>query len=676
MKTCKTINWSVTVAMAMAFLLGCGPTRKIGQIRQQELTATLALSRNEIEEERKVIAVARRDTLKVNDDKGNTVLIMKAVKDEASGEMVATDVLDAAVITARFRNVAERNGCIDLRFEIIVPPLMQDTRWQLRFYPDMFVLEDSLRLEPVLITGSQYRQRQLRGYQQYEKFLSTIITDSSRFLDCRNLEIFIRRNIPALYALKADTCYVSDEAFHSLYGVTEQRAVEHYTNQFGKSINERRKGRQEAMFARYVKVPIGTEGIRLDTVLQNTGGDFVYHYTQRIATRPRLRKVDVVLSGDIYEGEQRLYTMARSQPLTFYISSLSSFTDGTERYLTRTIERRAAANTACYVDFRSGKSDVEPALGNNREELARIRENIVQLLSNPAFELDSIVIAASASPEGLQTVNDALARQRAGSVAAYFDRFIRSYRDSVQRALDEEARNSFTLTVGDDGQETVGRVKARKAELPAIPFSPRSAGENWSMLSYLVDSDSVLTAAQKKEYIKYLEIKDVDQRDDALSMTPFYPRLREVLYPKLRTVRFDFFLHRRGMIKESVQTTELDSTYMKGVAALKERDYTTALTCLKDYKDFNTAIAYVSLDYNASAMAILQELERTPPVNYMLAILYARNQDDQNAVQCYLDACKQDHSYVFRGNLDPEIYVLIQRYGLNKQEHDGVADAY
>ena len=656
--------------MVLAFLLACGPTRKIGQIRQQELAATLALSRNEIEEERKVIAVARRDTLTVQDEDGNTVLIMKAVKDQASGEMVATDVLDAAVITARFRNVAERNGRIDLRFEIIVPALMQDTRWQLRFYPDMFILEDSLRLEPVLITGRDYRQQQLRGYQQYEKFLRSIITDSTHFLDFRNLDIFIRRNIPELFALKADSSFVSDEVFHSLYGVTEQAAIAHYTNQFGKSLNERRKSRQDAMYARYVKVPIVTEGIRLDTVLQNPNGDFVYHYTQRLATRPKLRKVDVVLSGEIFESDHRLYTMARSQPLTFYISSLSSFTDGTERYLTRTIERRAAANTACYVDFRSGKWEVEPALGNNREELSRIRENIVQLLSNPTFELDSIVIGASASPEGAQAANDALAKQRAGSVADYFDRFIRSYRDSVQRALDEEARNTFTLTVGDDGKETVGRVKARKADLPAIPFKSRSAGENWDLLSFLVDSDSMLTASQKMVYTKCLQIKDLDQREKELSQSGFYPRLREVLYPRLRTVRFDFFLHRRGMVKESVQTTELDTTYMKGVAALKDRDYKLALTYLKDYKDFNTAIAYVSLEYNASAMAILQELERTPPVNYMLAILYARSQDDQNAVQCYLDACKQDHSYVFRGNLDPEIYVLIQRYGLHKEEDD------
>jgi hypothetical protein len=76
------------------------------------------------------------------------------------------------------------------------------------------------------------------------------------------------------------------------------------------------------------------------------------------------------------------------------------------------------------------------------------------------------------------------------------------------------------------------------------------------------------------------------------------------------------------------------------------------------------------MDYNASAMAILQKLERTPQVNYMLALLYARNEDDQKAVQCYLDACREDRSYVFRGNLDPEIYTLIQRYGLNSNEEE------
>ena len=176
------ITCLVSVAVIPAFLLSCGPGKKIEAVRQQELSAILALSRNEIQEERRVIAETRRDTLTVHDFDGRKVLIMKAVRDDETGEMVATDVLDAAVVTARFRNVAERHGRIDLRFEVIVPASMQDSKWQLRFYPDMFMLEDSLRLESVFITGEDYRKKQIRGYELYNRYLSSIITDSLAFL--------------------------------------------------------------------------------------------------------------------------------------------------------------------------------------------------------------------------------------------------------------------------------------------------------------------------------------------------------------------------------------------------------------------------------------------------------------------------------------------------------------
>lgn len=656
------MDWSkhvIGLLLAVSLVYGCGTPAKLRRIQRKEMAATLALSRNELEEERKIIQVARRDTLKVKDDAGNEVLIMKAVRDSSSGEMVATDIIDAAVITARFRNVAERHGRIDLRFEVIVPAAMQDSRWQLRFMPDMFILGDSIRLEPVLITGRDFRRAQLRGYEQYNRFLRSIITDSSRFVDLRNLEIFIQRNLPELYRFKEDSSYVSDEAFHSLFGVTGQQALDHYTNYFSIRLNERRKARRPQMYAKYVKVPIEESGIRLDTVIQELNGDFVYHYTQTVLTRPKLRKIDIILSGEIYEGDTRLYTMARTEPLTFYVSSLSAFVDDHERYLTKIIERKAAANTACYVDFATGKALVDPTLGNNLQELSRIKGNILELLENRTFDLDSIVIAASASPEGELKANLLLSKKRASAVADFFDAFIRHYRDSVRR-------NSFSVTVQEDGQES--RMMAASA--PGIPFRSRSNGENWSMLSFLVDEDTVLTRQQVQNYLKVLEIQNLDQRETALQKESFYPYLREKLYPRLRTVKFDFFLHRKGMVKDSVHTTEPDTVYRKGLEALKERDYRLALEYLREYRDYNTAIAYVSLDYNASAMAILQELPRTPQVNYMLALLYARAEDDQKAVQCYLDACREDHSYVFRGNLDPEIYVLIQRYALNKEDED------
>ena len=654
------------LVLTFPLLLACGSARKIETVRQKEMAATLALSRNEIQEERKVIQVARRDTLTVKDESGKEILIMKAVRDEASGEMVAHDVIDAAVITARFRNVAERHGYVDLRFEIIVPESMQDSHWQLRFYPDMFVQDDSLRLDSVYITGEDYRKGQLRGYQQYERFIHSIITDTTRFIDIRNLEIFLKRNLPEVYYFKNDTSFVSDEDFHSRYGVTEQEAVRHYTNWISYQINEKKKGRRGLMYAKYVRAPIVTEGIRLDTVLRSLNGDFVYHYTQSIRTRPKLRKVDIILGGDIYESDRKLYSMARTEPLTFYISSMSTLLDGTERYLTRVLERRAAANTACYVDFRQGLAKVEPELGHNRDELARIHGNILEILQNRQFDVDSIVISASASPEGSLGSNNALAERRAAAVADYFDQAIRQYRDSVWRAQEGD----FSIQVDEKGRERMVRQRKRKDSAPPLHFVSHSNGENWELLSFLVDQDSLLRQADKISYLKKLEIKNLDEREQALQQEPFYRHLREQLYPRLRTVRFDFYLHRKGMIKDTVHTTQLDTTYMKGVEALREREYEKALGYLREYRDYNTAIAYISLDYNASAMAILQDLPRTAPVNYMLAVLYARNEDDQAAVQCYLDACREDRSYVFRGNLDPEIYILIQRYGLNRQDED------
>ena len=596
---------------------------------------------------------AQRDTFVIKDG-DKEILIMKAIKNE-DGEMVAHDVLDAAVVTARFRNVAERNGRVDIEFQVIVPQSMQDSKWQLRFRPQMYILEDTLDLDPVIITGAEYRKGQLRGYQQYEKFLATIVTNPDEFVNWWLLELFIERNMPDLYAFKTDSTYVSDEQFASVYGVTEKEAIEHYTDDLARKANNKRISRREKMYRKYVKVPIVTEGLRLDTVIQTLGGDFIYRYVQPIRTRPKLRKVDVVLSGDIYESDTKIYDIPMSDPLTFYISSLSAFVDNRERYLTKIIERRVEENTACYIEFASGSFEVDEKMGNNPDEISRIKDNLMSLMQNEKFDLDSIVVTSSASPEGTVKFNDRLSKLRSEGISEYFSKWMNNYQDSLERergfAVDEE-----------------GNIIIEKRT--QIPMMGRSSGENWQMLDRLVEKDTVMTEDEKKSYISSAEIKDIDQRERSLQNLGCYRHMREKLYPHLRTVRFDFHLHRKGMVKDTVHTTVLDSTYMNGVQAIRDRDYETALTLLRPYNDYNTAIAYLCMDYNASAMQILESLERTAQVNYMLAVLYSRRGDEQKAVECYVRSCSQDQTYIHRGNLDPEISVLIRRYGLNAQPED------
>ena len=596
---------------------------------------------------------AQRDTFVVRDG-DKEILIMKAIKNE-DGEMVAHDVLDAAVVTARFRNVAERNGRVDIEFQVIVPQSMQDSKWQLRFRPQMYIMQDTLDLDPVIITGAEYRKGQLRGYQQYEKFLATIVTNPDEFVNWWLLELFIERNMPDLYAFKTDSTYVSDEEFASVYGVTEKEAIEHYTDDLARKANNKRISRREKMYRKYVKVPIVTEGLRLDTVIQTLGGDFIYRYVQPIKTRPKLRKVDVVLSGDIYESDTKIYDIPMSDPLTFYISSLSAFVDNRERYLTKVIERRVEENTACYIEFASGSFEVDEKIGNNPGEIGRIKDNLISLMQNEKFDLDSILVTSSASPEGTVKFNDRLSKLRSEGISEYFSKWMNHYQDSLERergfAVDEE-----------------GNIIIQKRT--QIPMIGRSNGENWQMLDRLVEKDTVMTEDEKKSYISYAEIKDIDQRERSLQSLGCYRHMREKLYPRLRTVRFDFHLHRKGMVKDTVHTTVLDTAYMNGVQAIRDRDYEVALTLLRPYNDYNTAIAYLCMDYNASAMQILESLERTAQVNYMLAVLYSRRGDEEKAVECYVRSCSQDQSYVHRGNLDPEISVLIRRYGLNAQPED------
>ena len=347
-----TLILSLTAGSLMLFIASCSTHKKLMTLQKGEGPAVqLNLAKEESFVPEIKSAVTTRDTLKIKDDDGSEILIMKAIKDEETGEMVASDVIEAATVTARFRNVAERQGKVDLAFQVLVPKTMMDSKWQLRFYPDMFVLGDSIRLDPVVITGAAYRKAQLKGYQQYDKFLSKIIHDTTRFVNLKQLEFFLKRNIPQLYAFKTDSTYVSDEDFYSIYGVSEQEAVDHYTNTIAKARNERRKSKMDKMYRKYVKAPIVTEGIRLDTVMVAATGDFIYNYVQTINTRPKLRKVDIILSGEIFERDERLYTIPRSEPLTFYISSISAFTDNAERYLTKVIERRASANTECRIDF-------------------------------------------------------------------------------------------------------------------------------------------------------------------------------------------------------------------------------------------------------------------------------------------------------------------------------------
>lgn len=623
------------LVLSVLVLCSCAQARKIESVRSGAFVPGLALA-EDVRPPEVPVETLISDTMMIKDAEGRDLIIMKAVRDE-NGDMVASDVILPSVVVASFRNVAERLGLVDLRFDLKVPADLTDSRWQLRLSPVMHIMGEEVALDPVFITGSQYRAAQLRGYERYARFIDSIVTDTTLFIRKNELELFLRRNLPELYAFREDSSRVSDEQWKSAFGVTGPEAVDHYTDHYRKRLNARKAGRKDKMFRKYVKAPIRTEALRLDTVVVAESGDISYSYVQTIHTRPNLRKVEIELIGSIFEEDREICKLPSPGNLTFYISSLSSFAEDRERFLTKVVSRRVEANTSCYIEFGAGKAEIMENLGMNASEMGRIKGNIRDILEDDKYDLDSVVITAFASPEGSAASNSRLALRRAGAASDFFSGYTHFLIDSLCMAGD----------------------------IPRVDFISHGGGENWDMFERLVDADTLIPPASLEKLREKMEIRDPDGREASFRRLEIYPYLRKNIYPRLRMVRFDFHLHRKGMVKDTIHTTIPDTLYSQGVQALKDRDYERALALLLPYRDYNTAVAFLSLGRNHNAMEILEKLEQTPQTDYMKAVLYSRFGDGRNAVQHYMNACSADRSFVFRGSLDPEIATLIKHYNLN-----------
>ena len=137
------------LALLLILAVSCTSYRKVQKIRSGEVAMELAVAEEKpLEEEEEPVIDSIRSTL------SDGPLIMNAIRDSETGEMVASDVIVASKVTARFGNVAERAGYVTICFDITVPAAMADSRWQLKIRPMMTIQSDTLALDPVYITGS------------------------------------------------------------------------------------------------------------------------------------------------------------------------------------------------------------------------------------------------------------------------------------------------------------------------------------------------------------------------------------------------------------------------------------------------------------------------------------------------------------------------------------------
>ena len=378
-------------------------------------------------------------------------------------------------------------------------------------------------------------------------------------------------------------------------------------------------GEQRA-FERFVKHPY-PQGVRLDSIVEGAR-DLSYYYSQEVPTRSEGKTMLLTLHGAVVALDGSRYDLPPLDTLRYHISSMLSFADTTTRYVTKVIQKYVVVNDRNYLLFRVNDTRIIDTLGDNAVQLARIESLMSGLVEQREFHVDSIVLTASASPEGSYAQNERLTRGRAAALK--------------QRLGQRFGRQVDTL------------------------LSVRWVAEDWVELERRIAADS--TIAEREAILGLLRtIGNPDRREAELRrrFPKQYRDIRERLYPRLRAVNFKYDLRRVGMVKDTIHTTVPDTLYARGVELLNEREYNDALRILRPYEDRNTAVAMLSLGYDEQAYEVLCRLSEEATVEYLKAIACARMGRIEEGKAAFRRACELQPNFEYRGNLDPEIRELI-----------------
>ena len=190
----------------------------------------------------------------------------------------------------------------------------------------------------------------------------------------------------------------------------------------------------------------------------------------------------------------------------------------------------------------------------------------------------------------------------------------------------------------------------------------RWVAEDWTELTNRIRTDREI--GNRDAILELIaEEKNPDRREQAIrqQFSKEYAYIRSVIYPQLRAVNFRYNLRRKGMVKDTIHTTELDTTYTRGVELLQKRKYAKALYILNDYNDRNTVVAHLSLDHNERAMELLATMPKDAVTEYLRAIACSRLGRKAEGREHFLEACRLDGRMEYRGNLDPEIAELLKQ---------------
>ena len=165
----RTTRRIIPFALLSGLLLSCGSEHRLARVR---------ISQPGVREATTDTACKVPEQIAWTDDKGERHIVTRAEKDSVTGEEITSVELSEITVMARSKQVAERNGKINLDFVVTVPGELISNKWQLQLAPVAYKPSDTLYLDRIFLSGADFAKMQKRGYMRYQAFINSIIPDS------------------------------------------------------------------------------------------------------------------------------------------------------------------------------------------------------------------------------------------------------------------------------------------------------------------------------------------------------------------------------------------------------------------------------------------------------------------------------------------------------------------
>ncbi len=350
---------------------------------------------------------------------------------------------------------------------------------------------------------------------------------------------------------------------------------------------------------------------------------FNYSTTLNAYQYPNIDRVYIGFTGDVYDDTTHIHNFTMRDRLSYPVTSIANLADTTEIFYDYEMLLRKANHGASYsIEFQKNSAALRDDFRNNSKIIADIKANLDALMKNAEFNLDSIIVSATASPEGAINVNQRFSGQRSQAVSSYFRSYVDSHQwrykarqDSIRRESQESiasAQASYNegLLQKDELDDIIKMFEKEieAAKPPKIEFKDYPIAENWDDLNLLVSNDSIMTDKEKDLFFEtYDKYSNLDVRENTMKKHSYYNYMSKELYPKIRVVKFDFHMHRKGMEHDTIWIPVPSKIYMEGVKALRGFDFVKAENILKNYPSYNAAICFLVRLKPLQAINILED---------------------------------------------------------------------